>query len=112
VADEAFEARIYGGIHFRKACRDVRAMGTRLGSFVMTNVAQSARGKRKRQISHNHPQGEVGAGGENANNTKGVTNAKAKTQKEEKDMKRIKRLRMKNRVTCLLVIFAVLALET
>jgi hypothetical protein len=64
-ADEAFDARIYGGIHFRSACRDARAMGTQIGSFVITNVAQSVHGKRKGQIRHEHPLGEVGAGGEN-----------------------------------------------
>src|SRR5438132_316593 len=63
-ADEAFDARIYGGIHFRSACRDGRALGTQLGSFVMTNVAQSARGSRKGQISHDHPRGEIGGDGE------------------------------------------------
>jgi hypothetical protein len=67
-ADEAFEARIYGGIHFRSACRDGRAMGTQVGSFVTTNVAQSIRGTRRGQISHAHPMGQIGAGGENAPN--------------------------------------------
>lgn len=63
-ADEAFDARIYGGIHFRSACRDGRALGTQVGSFVMANVAQSVHGKRKGQISHNHPRGEIRADGE------------------------------------------------
>jgi hypothetical protein len=67
-ADEAFEARIYGGIHFRSACRDGRAMGTQVGSFVTTNVAQSIRGNRRGQISHAHPLGQIGAGGEDAPN--------------------------------------------
>ncbi len=66
--DEAFESRIYGGIHFRSACRDGRAAGTQVGSFVMANVAQSVHGKRKGQISHDHPQGEIAGDGENANN--------------------------------------------
>ena len=39
-ADEAFDARIYGGIHFRSACRDGRALGTQVGSLVMANVAR------------------------------------------------------------------------
>jgi PAP2 superfamily len=65
-ADEAFEARIYGGIHFRSACRDGRAMGTQVGSFVTTNVAQSIRGNRRGQISHTHPMGQIGSGGEDA----------------------------------------------
>ena len=59
--DEAFEARIYGGIHFRSACRDGRALGTQVGSFVVANVAQSVHGKRKGQISHDHPRGEISA---------------------------------------------------
>jgi hypothetical protein len=67
-ADEAFDARIYGGIHFRSACRDGRAVGTQVGSFVMANVAQSNNGNRKGQISHAHPAGEIGAGGENTGN--------------------------------------------
>src|SRR2546421_4073971 len=64
-ADEAFDARIYGGIHFRSACRDGRALGTQVGSFVTANVAQSVRGKRKGQINHDHPHGEIGGDGEN-----------------------------------------------
>jgi hypothetical protein len=58
-ADEAFEARIYGGIHFRSACRDGRTTGIQVGSFVMASVAQSVHGKRKRRISHDHPQDEL-----------------------------------------------------
>ena len=58
-ADEAFEARIYGGIHFRSACRDGRTLGNQVGSFVMTNVAQSIHGNRKGQINHDHFPGEV-----------------------------------------------------
>ena len=65
-ADEAFDARIYGGIHFRSACRDGRTTGIQVGSFVMANVAQSVHGERKGQISHDHPLGEIGAGGESA----------------------------------------------
>jgi len=67
-ADEAFDARIYGGIHFRSACRDGRALGTQVGSFVVANVAQSAHGKRKGQINHNHPLGEIGGDGESTGN--------------------------------------------
>lgn len=58
-ADEAFEARIYGGIHFRSACRDGREMGNQIGSFVMANVAQSIHGDRKGQINHDHFAGEI-----------------------------------------------------
>lgn len=67
-SDEASESRIYGGIHFRSALRIGRALGTQVGSFVMANVAQSVHGKRKGQIRHDHPQGEIGAGGESADN--------------------------------------------
>jgi hypothetical protein len=65
-ADEANDARVYGGIHFRTACRDGRAAGTEVGSFVVANVAQSVHGNRNGQISHNHPLGDVSAGGERA----------------------------------------------
>ncbi|MFL6209567.1 MAG: vanadium-dependent haloperoxidase [Pyrinomonadaceae bacterium] len=62
--DEAFDARIYGGIHFRAACRDGRTLGTQVGNFVTANVARSVRGKRKGQTSHDHPRGEIGGDGE------------------------------------------------
>ncbi len=65
-SDEAFDARIYGGIHFRSACRDGRALVAQVGSFVVANVAQPARGKRRGQISHDHPQGEIIGDGEMA----------------------------------------------
>ena len=67
-ADEAFMARIYGGIHFRSACRDGHAMGTQVGSFVVANVAQPLHGQRRGQISHMHAIGEIVAGGENEPN--------------------------------------------
>ena len=38
--DEAFNARIYGGIHFRTACRDGQAMGAQVGDLVMATIAQ------------------------------------------------------------------------
>jgi vanadium-dependent haloperoxidase-like protein len=66
--DEAFMARIYGGIHFRSACRDGRATGTQVGSLVMTNVAQPVHGNRQGQINHNHPLGDIGAGADPNNN--------------------------------------------
>ena len=37
--DEAFDARIYGGIHFRSACNAGRATGTQVGTFVLSKVA-------------------------------------------------------------------------
>jgi hypothetical protein len=42
--DEAFNARIYGGIHFRSACRDGRSIGIQIGNLVVTTVAQRLRG--------------------------------------------------------------------
>jgi hypothetical protein len=67
-ADEAFDARIYGGIHFRSACRDGQALGTQVGNFVMANIAQSIHGTLKGQISHDHPLGEISAEGEASGN--------------------------------------------
>ena len=58
-AEEAFNARIYGGIHFRSACRDGRALGVQVGSLVTATVAQSARGRRKGQLSHDQPRGKI-----------------------------------------------------
>ena len=39
-ADEANGARIWGGIHFRSAVVDSRAMGDEVGAYVMANAAQ------------------------------------------------------------------------
>ena len=61
-ADEANDSRVYGGIHFRSACRDGRVAGNSIGSFVAANVAQPVHGQRKGQISHAHPLGESDAG--------------------------------------------------
>jgi len=52
--DEAFEGRIYGGIHFRSACRDGRITGIQVGNFVMENVAQSVDGRLKAHLRHDH----------------------------------------------------------
>jgi hypothetical protein len=38
-ADEAFVARIYGGIHFRSSCRDGHQLGVAVGSYVVANAA-------------------------------------------------------------------------
>jgi len=37
---EAFDARIYGGIHFRTACLDGRGQGTQIGDLVVDRVAR------------------------------------------------------------------------
>ena len=44
--DEAFNARIYGGIHFRTACRDGQATGAQVGDLVVNTVAQRRFGPR------------------------------------------------------------------
>lgn len=41
---EAFDARIYGGIHFRTACLDGRATGAQVGDLVVDTVAQRLHG--------------------------------------------------------------------
>jgi hypothetical protein len=38
-ADEAFLARIYGGIHFRTSCQDGHDLGIAVGSYAMANAA-------------------------------------------------------------------------
>jgi hypothetical protein len=39
-ADEAYESRIYAGIHFRFAMRDAREKGIAIGDYVVKNAAQ------------------------------------------------------------------------
>ena len=41
---EAFDARIYGGIHFRTACADGRATGNQVGDLVVETVARPSHG--------------------------------------------------------------------
>src|SRR5262249_9216944 len=41
-ADEAFVARIYGGIHFRTSCRDGHQLGVAVGNYVVANAALPA----------------------------------------------------------------------
>jgi hypothetical protein len=45
-ADEAYESRIYAGIHFRFAMRDAREKGRAIGDYVMANAAQPVHGRR------------------------------------------------------------------
>jgi hypothetical protein len=40
-ADEAFVARIYGGIHFRTSCHDGHDLGVAVGNYVVANAALS-----------------------------------------------------------------------
>ena len=56
-ADEANDARVYGGMHFRSAVVDGRALGDAIGAFVTANVAQPGVGTRTGQLSHAHPHG-------------------------------------------------------
>jgi hypothetical protein len=56
-ADEANSARVYGGMHFRSAVVDGRALGDAIGAFVTANVAQPGHGTRMGQTNHVHPQG-------------------------------------------------------
>jgi hypothetical protein len=37
-ADEAFVARIYGGIHFRTSCRDGHQVVVAVGGYVLANA--------------------------------------------------------------------------
>lgn len=59
--DEAFNARIYGGMHFRSACREGRVLGMQIGGFVLAKVAQAAHGESEGQLSHDHPRDEIRA---------------------------------------------------
>ncbi len=63
-SDEVNDARVYGGIHFRSACRDGQAMGVSVANYVMANIAQPAHGRRTGHIRHTHPSGEISADGE------------------------------------------------
>jgi PAP2 superfamily protein len=56
-ADEAFIARIYGGIHFRTACHDGHEVGVAVGRYIVANALQPLNGRRLGQTSHNHPGG-------------------------------------------------------
>jgi hypothetical protein len=56
-ADEANEARVYGGMHFRSSTAEGRALGDAIGGFVTETIAQPVHGIRMGQISHAHPQG-------------------------------------------------------
>jgi hypothetical protein len=38
-ADEAFVARIYGGIHFRTSCQDAHNLGVAVGNYILENAA-------------------------------------------------------------------------
>ena len=41
---EAFDARIYGGIHFRTACLHGKAAGTQIGDLVVATAARPSHG--------------------------------------------------------------------
>ena len=44
-AEEAGNARVFGGIHFRKACTDGKAMGAQIAEYVLQNAFQRVHGK-------------------------------------------------------------------
>jgi hypothetical protein len=44
-AEEAGDARVFGGIHFRKSCVDAKAMGEQIASYVLTHSFQRVHGK-------------------------------------------------------------------
>ena len=44
-AEEAGDARVFGGIHFRTACVDAKAMGERVASYILEHAFQRLHGK-------------------------------------------------------------------
>jgi hypothetical protein len=48
--DEAVDARVFGGIHFRFADVDARHLGTAVGNYVIAHAFQSIHGERNGQI--------------------------------------------------------------
>jgi hypothetical protein len=36
--EEVANARVYGGIHYRSACKDGRVVGAKVGDFVVDNA--------------------------------------------------------------------------
>jgi hypothetical protein len=63
---EIHNARVFGGIHFRTACRDGSAVGEQVATYVMQNAFLPVRGTRTGQITHNHGAGTVTGDGETA----------------------------------------------
>jgi PAP2 superfamily len=55
--DEAAMSRIYGGIHFRSALEDGRAMGKEVAEYVLSHVALPLHGREVGEIPHDHPRG-------------------------------------------------------
>jgi hypothetical protein len=49
-ADEAYDSRIYAGIHFQFAMRDAREKGIAIGDYVMANAARPSHGRRAGQL--------------------------------------------------------------
>jgi hypothetical protein len=50
-ADEALEARIWGGIHFRVAMVDTRLCARQVAAYVLENAAQPLHGRHTGQLS-------------------------------------------------------------
>jgi hypothetical protein len=55
--DEASLSRIYGGIHFRSALDDGRALGGEVAQYVLSHAALPLHGKEVGKIQHDHPRG-------------------------------------------------------
>jgi hypothetical protein len=50
LADDALNARIYAGIHFRSAMRDTRVVAAQIAAYVMSHAAQPIHGKQVGQL--------------------------------------------------------------
>jgi hypothetical protein len=50
LADDALEARIYAGIHFRTAMRDTRVAAVKIADYVLSHAAQPIHGARVGQL--------------------------------------------------------------
>jgi hypothetical protein len=58
------DARVNGGIHFRRACLDGSELGAAVAQYILQNAFQSLHGQRLGQISHDHGDGSVVGQGE------------------------------------------------
>jgi hypothetical protein len=48
-AEEVKNARVFGGIHFRTACKDGQALGNAVGNYVLDHVSLPITGKKERE---------------------------------------------------------------
>jgi hypothetical protein len=63
-SDEAFFARIWGGIHFFTACQDGHTLGTAVGNYVLSHALLPLNGRKIGTTTHNHGGGTVSGDGE------------------------------------------------